>query len=101
MKKVLLLTLVGVTLSFAKGGMGGNTQQMNQMQNQSGKGSMNQERNRYKEKQENKNQYRYKNQYKNGDEKSNGSMKKERGSMQNNSRGGMETAYSTPALAIP
>lgn len=101
MKKVLLLALLGVTLSFAKGGMGGNSQQMHQMQNKSGKGSMNQERNRYKEKQENKNQYRYKNQYKNGDGESDGSMKKEKGSMKKSSRGGMETAYNTPALAIP
>ena len=101
MKKVLLLALIGVTLSFAKGGMGGNNQQMRQIQNESGKGSMNQERNRYKEKQENKNRYRYKNQYKNGSGESEGSMKKERGSMQNNTRGGMETAYNTPALAIP
>lgn len=82
MKKMLLMSIFAVSICFAEESFAEHEKKMNQLQKETGKGSMNQERNRYEEKKAYKEQK--KNQYRN----ENGSGSSRGSSSRSGSRGG-------------
>ena len=88
MKKVLVLSLLLAGVCFGEESVAAHEQKMKQMQEKSGKGAMNVERERNKENQEEKKRYQYENKYQQGKEKSEEFKMNDRNSAENDFKGG-------------
>lgn len=88
MKKVLVLSLLLAGVCFGEESIAKHEQKMKQMQEKSGRGEMNVERERNKEKQEEKKRSQYENKYQQGKEKTEEFQKNSKNQMESELRGG-------------